>query len=198
MQPIYPPSNDPNHQIQYQPNQTSQIISTTPTTPTTVNAPANQGEIVPILNSPGLSTLDTQTYFQQYRNLLMGFKGNVDCRLIPSRKAGDTYVLTKAGAEKICQFFGLNYTLVYHQSSVFDYTNNFFYYAYECRMSRGGIFLGNAYGNCNNHETKYAKTYAPNILHTIDRMAQKRALVGATCFVTGGSRFFGQKLSDLV
>ena len=67
---------------------------------------------VPLLAHIGRQLQSIQpTYFQQYQNLLAGFKGNIDCRLIPSRK-GDTFTLTKAGAEKICRFFGLNYNLV--------------------------------------------------------------------------------------
>ena len=157
------------HPHQSQPNQPTQIDT---------NQLGIKRQSIPILNAPELS--------------------KIDCRVIPSRKGGDTFTLTKAGAEKICLFLGLNYSLIYHPSSILDYANNFYYYAYECQISRGGIFLGNSFGSCNNQENKYVKSHAPDILHTISRMAQKRALIGAVILVTGGSRYFGQKLSDLV
>ncbi len=174
---------------QSQPNQPTQ---------TDTNQLGIKKQSIPILNAPELSKMDTEEYFRQYKAFLSQFQGNVDCRVIPSRKGGDTFTLTKAGAEKICLFLGLNYSLIYHPSSIIDYANNFYYYAYECQISRGRIFLGNSFGSCNNRENKYVKSHAPDILHTISRMAQKRALIGAVIFVSGGSRYFGQKLSDLV
>ena len=151
---------------------------------------------VPLLTHLGATTIDTEIYFQQYRNLLTGFKSNIDCRLIPSRK-GDTFTLTKAGAEKICRFFGLNYSLIPLAQTRLDFEQNVFYYAYECQLSYSNVFVGNGFGNCNNRESKYVKAYSPDILNTIDKMAQKRALISAVLFTTGGSRFFGQKVADL-
>lgn len=166
--------------------------------------PANQSQLsvpqqsqnVPLLAHLGATTVDTANYFQQYQNLLAGFQGNIDCRLIPSRK-GDTFTLTKAGAEKICRFFGLNYNLIPLTQTKLDFEQNTFYYAYECQLSYANVVVGNGFGNCNNQESKYVKAYSPDILNTIDKMAQKRALVSAVLFTTGGSRFFGQKVADL-
>ncbi|WP_026102555.1 hypothetical protein [Pleurocapsa sp. PCC 7319] len=64
-------------------------------------------------------------------------------------------------------------------------------------LSYANVIVGNGFGNCNNRESKYVKAYSPDILNTIDKMAQKRALVSAVLFTTGGSRFFGQKVADL-
>lgn len=155
-----------------------------------------QNQNVPLLAHLGTTIVDTETYFQQYRNLLAGFKGNIDCRLIPSRK-GDTFSLTKAGAEKICRFFGLNYNLISLAQTKLDFDQNVFYYAYECQLSYSNVIVGNGFGNCNNRESKYVKAYSPDILNTIDKMAQKRALISAVLFTTGGSRFFGQKVGHL-
>ena len=165
--------------------------------PSQTQNPQQQEQIVPLLQTTGLTTVDTQAYFQQYQNLLSQFQGNIDCRIIPSKKGGDTFVLTKAGAEKICRFFGLNYNLFLQPSTLLDFTNNIFYYAYECQLSYQGRNVGNGFGNCNNRESKYAKAYSPDILNTLDKMAQKRALISAVLFTTGGSRFFGQKVADL-
>ena len=159
-----------------------------------------QSQIVPLLKQPaqmGLATVDTQTYFHAYQSLLAQFKGNVDCRVIPSKKNGDTFTLTKAGAERICRFFGLNYQLFVLPCTKLDFANNIFYYAHECQLSYQEKVVGNGFGNCNNRETKYNKSYSPDILNTLDKMSQKRAFIGAVLFTTGGSRFFGQKVEDL-
>ena len=158
-----------------------------------------QSKIVPLLQQQaqmGLATVDTQTYFHAYQSLLAQFKGNIDCRVIPSKKNGDTFTLTKAGAERICRFFGLNYQLYVLPSTKLDFANNIFYYAHECQLSYQEKVMGNGYGNCNNRETKYNKSYSPDILNTLDKMS-KRAFISAVLFTTGGSRFFGQKVEDL-
>ena len=160
-----------------------------------VNA-SQSNQNVPLLTNLGVNTANTEVFFQQYRNFLASFEGNIDCRIIPSKK-GSSLVLTKAGAEKICRFFGLNYSLIQLPQTQLDFVNNVFYYAYECRLSHSGMFVGNGFGNCNNRESKYIKVYGPDVLNTLDKMAQKRALISAVLFTTGGSRFFGPKLSDL-
>ncbi|MEN9566375.1 MAG: hypothetical protein RLZZ69_1571 [Cyanobacteriota bacterium] len=152
-----------------------------------------RGETVPLLVSQGLTTVDTNQYFQQYQALLAGFQPNVDFRIIPSKKSKQSVALTKAGAERLCCFFGLNYRLVPEPPHL-DFTNNIFYYSYQCELYLAGNLVGNGYGNCNNRESKYASLYSPDILNTLDKMAQKRAFIGAVLFTTGGSRFFGQKV----
>ena len=181
-----------------QPNDRQQYLNNSQSIPATTTGQliSQPSQNVPLLAHLGATTVDTETYFQQYRNLLAGFKGNIDCRLIPSRK-GDTFILTKAGAEKICRFFGLNYSLIPLAQTKLDFEQNTFYYAYECQLSYVNVVVGNGFGNCNNRESKYVKAYSPDILNTIDKMAQKRALVSAVLFTTGGSRFFGQKVGDL-
>jgi hypothetical protein len=142
------------------------------------------------LISQGLIKVDIQTYFQQYENLLAGFQSNIDLRLIPSKK-GNSVLLTKAGAEKICRFLGLNYRLISEQPYL-DFNNNIFHYSYECQLYSNENLIGNGYGNCNNRESKYKNAYSPDILNTIDKMAQKRAFIQAVLLSTGGSRYFRQ------
>ena len=173
------------------PNNNQFVPTTTPGQPITL-----QSHNVPLLAHLGITTADIEAYFQQYQNLLAEFKANIDCRLIPSRK-GDTFTLTKAGAEKICRFFNLNYSLIPLAQTKLDFEQNTFYYAYECQLSHSNVVVGNGFGNCNSKESKYVKAYSPDILNTIDKMAQKRALISAVLFTTGGSRFFGQKVGDL-
>ena len=144
---------------------------------------------VPPIVSQGLVVQDIQTYFQQYENLLAGFVPNVDLRVIPSKKGGNSIMLTKAGAEKICRFLGLSHTLIPRQHHI-DFANNTFLFQYECQLFLHNSLVGNGFGNCNNLETKYKDSYSPDILNTIDKMAQKRAFIQAVLFTTGGSRFF--------
>ena len=70
-------------------------------TPIDTNQLGIQRQNIPILNAPELSKMDTEEYFRQYKALLSQFQGNVDCRVIPSRKGGDTFTLTKAGRDAI-------------------------------------------------------------------------------------------------
>lgn len=157
-----------------------------------------QAQEIPLLQQIQVgNVIDVETYFQQYQSLISQFKANIDCRMIPSKKYGDTFTLTKAGAEKICHFFKLDYQLFAMPSTKLDFVNNIFYYAHECKLSYQGIMVGNGFGNCNNFETKYKKTYSPDILNTLDKMSQKRAFISSVLLTTGGSRFFGQKMSDL-
>ncbi|MEL6439169.1 MAG: hypothetical protein AAFQ80_07965 [Cyanobacteria bacterium J06621_8] len=153
---------------------------------------------VPLLSNLSINS-NIEGYFQHYQNFLSGFKGNVDCRVIPSKKGGSSLTLTKAGAEKICQFFSLNYGLFLLPQTQIDFQQGIFYYAYECRLFHSGIVVGNGFGSCNSFESKYnsSKVYLPDVVNTIDKMAQKRAFISAVLFTTGGSRFFGPKLDDL-
>lgn len=67
--------------------------------------------------------------------------------------------LMKAGAEKLCTFFGLvaEFALV---ESIEDWSGRLhgeplFYYRYKCKLSRQGRLLGEGEGSCNSWESKY-------------------------------------------
>ena len=50
-------------------------------------------------------------------------------------------------------------------------------------LSYANVIVGNGFGNCNNQESKYVKAYSPDILNTIDKMAQKRAFWSVRCYL---------------
>lgn len=169
-----------------------QTISNNPIQPVPIQPEETNG----IVRAKDLNNLEH--YHQQLQGLFSTFRPNIHFRIIPSRRGGDTSVLTKAGAERICLFLGLTQAFIPQtNTTIIDYQNGFFCFSYECKLFKDGVFIGNGFGNCNNKEEKYVKQVGFDIINTIDRMAQKRALVAATLFCTGASTYFGQKLRDL-
>ena len=69
-------------------------------------------------------------------------------------------VLLKPGAEKLCNFFGLEpeFTPIFEEA---DWTGEhhggqpFYYIRYRCRLMRNGQVLGVGEGSCNSWESKY-------------------------------------------
>jgi hypothetical protein len=68
--------------------------------------------------------------------------------------------LLKAGAEKLCTFFGL-VPEFFITEQVEDWTGSkyngepFFYYRYKCKLSKSGRLIGEGEGSCNTWESKY-------------------------------------------
>lgn len=171
---------------------------------------------------------------------------------------GDKKVLLKAGAEKLCSFFGLSpeFILVDHAedwSGAEHKGEAFFYYLYRCRLTRNGRIVGEGDGSCNSWESRYRwrkkertcpscgaeaiirgkKEYGggylcftkkggcnakfkdgdpaieqqetgrvPNpdiadVVNTIQKMSQKRALVAAVLIGVNASDYFTQDIEDL-
>ena len=196
----------------------------------------------------------------QRRQMLVDFTRkimveNQDYGVIPG--TGSKPALLKAGAEKLCSFFGLEPRYV-EVSEEADWTGErhggelFYYVRYRAEVSRGGRTLGVGEGSCNSWESKYrwrqgarkcpkcgkesiiagkeeygggwlcwqkkggcgAKFAAndeaivgqqvgriPNpdvadVINTIQKMAQKRALVAAVLIGTGASEFYTQDIED--
>lgn len=121
--------------------------------------------------------------------------------------AGDKPTLLKPGAEKLASLFGL--------SPVFDVADRemdwtgadhdgeaFFYLQYRCTLYRGDAQVGQGMGSCNSWEKKYrfrggVKNPNPaDLVNTIDKMAQKRALVAAVLIAVNASEFFTQDIED--
>jgi len=166
-------------------------------------------------------------------------------------------VLLKAGAEKLCYFFGLEPSFEQGAEDA-DWTGErhggepFFYIRYRCQLRRGERVVGAGEGSCNSWEVKYrwrqGKRVCPKCgqeaiiagreeygggwlcwkkqggcgagfkdddpaikgqsigrvpnpdvfdqVNTIQKMAQKRALVQAVLIGTGASEFYTQDLED--
>jgi hypothetical protein len=122
---------------------------------------------------------------------------------------GSKPTLLKPGAEKLSSLFALwpDFEPI---ESVEDWTGNnhneepFFSYRYKCTMRRieDNRPVGAGIGSCNSWEKKYRfvrgnkRNNPQDIVNTIDKMAQKRALVAAVLIAVNASEFFTQDLED--
>lgn len=120
--------------------------------------------------------------------------------------------LLKPGAEKLMKLFGLGarFKLI---DKEFDRYENFALFSYECEVYhlKTGIVLATCEGTANSHEKKYKNRsikqngvvvdYEPtpicDILNTLKKMAQKRALVGAVIIATAASDYFTQDEDEI-
>ena len=84
-------------------------------------------------------------------------RSNVDYGTIPGSSKD---ALLKPGAEKFCNFYGLNPVFV-DVEIVEDWTGQdhngepFFYYRQRCEVFKDGVLVGSADGSCNSWEKKY-------------------------------------------
>lgn len=112
--------------------------------------------------------------------------------------------LFKAGAEKVCDALQVypDYELV---RTVEDWQTPLFNYAYRCRLRHRGtdIVVATGIGSCNSMEKKYRYRKDGTVnedicsqVNTLDKMAQKRAMIQATLNF-GFSQYFTQDLEDL-
>lgn len=118
-----------------------------------------------------------------------------DYAIIPGTKK---YSLLKPGAEKLLILFnlGFKFTII---NQVIDLMIGEVSFLIECKVFRknDGIVIGEYMGFCSNKEKKYEKSAPSDIVNTILKMCQKRALVGATIAATGASDYFTQDLEDM-
>lgn len=140
--------------------------------------------------------------------------GEGDYGVIPGTKKKS---LLKPGAEKLLRLFGLGARNRLADKE-FDRAANFAMYTYRCEVYhlRTNVVIAECEGSVNSQEVKYRertvwrKKKLPNgkevsesvkedtpvcdILNTIMKMAQKRALIGATILATSASDFFTQDM----
>lgn len=129
---------------------------------------------------------------------------------------GSRPTLLKPGAEKLATLFRLRPVLARIQSEE-DWTGErhsgepFFLYVYRCTLMRDGEVYAEALGSCNSWETKYRYRWVMengrrkrvkneniyDVVNTVDKIAQKRAFVGAVLLACGASDYFTQDLEDL-
>lgn len=108
--------------------------------------------------------------------------------------------LLKPGAERLLQFFGLGHR-VECAHKIEDWDNGFFYYVYRATIIKQypthTIVVAECEGSANSKEKRYRNQDVFSIVNTLQKMAIKRALVGATLQATGTSGFFTQDLDDM-
>ena len=140
-------------------------------------------------------------------------KKDQDYGVIPG--TGKKPTLYKTGAEKLLKFF--NYTprfQLIEKITDWDLEKPFFYFNYRCTIHDRftGKIIAEANGSCNSREKKFGYKsqydsrkppepqpayYTFSIVNTLEKMAQKRAFVGATLIATCASMFFTQDLEDM-
>lgn len=132
-----------------------------------------------------------------------------DYGIVPGTKKK---ALLKPGAEKLLKLFGLGARFRITDKE-FDRYENFAMFTYECEVYhlKTGIVLANCEGTANSQEVKYkerskyvqgvfaGKEVTPicDILNTLKKMAQKRALVGAVIIATAASDYFTQDEEEI-
>lgn len=107
--------------------------------------------------------------------------------------------LFKPGAEKLANIFQLGSRIVDVQKEVSFEAPPFAMFTYTIEMFHlpSGKIIAQCQGSCNSEEKKYKKVGIGDLLNTLQKMAQKRAYVGAVVIATGASDFFTQDLEDL-
>ena len=130
-------------------------------------------------------------------------KDGIDYGTIPRTKKPTLY---KAGAEKLCQLFNLRpeFSLI---KSIEDWTGEqhglkepLFHYSYRCVLyypKINGHPVGEGTGSCNSLESKYrGSNWRFDLVNTLAKMAQKRAMVSAVLVTVGASEYFTCDIED--
>ena len=106
--------------------------------------------------------------------------------------------LLKPGAEKLLLLFKLGFRFEIIDRQI-DFAENVVSFLVKCIIfhKESKEDLGEYVGYCTNHEKKYIHMKAPDAVNTVLKMAEKRALVGATISVTGASDYFSQDLEGI-
>jgi hypothetical protein len=126
--------------------------------------------------------------------------------------------LWKPGAEILCQGFrlapefvttstqDLNHTMKWEKwdydkrTKVDGLTKGYFEYDTQCTLIHiptAEVWAKAVSGSCNNFEAKYRSLNPYDIKNTLEKMAEKRALVAAVLIGVGASDIFTQDLEDL-
>lgn len=106
--------------------------------------------------------------------------------------------LLKPGAEKLANIFKLGSRIV-DKTEVVDHDKNFIMCTYRIEIFHipTGLAISQCEGSANSKEKKYKNREPFDMINTFQKMAQKRAYVGAVIIATGASDFFTQDLDDM-
>lgn len=162
----------------------------------------NDLEVIPN-NDLSVRLTDTAIQaMQQQREQLKAFVKSqltekVDYGTIPGTPKPTLY---KPGAEKLMNIFQLGSRIVGQPIVVMDRSEvgfAMFTYTVEIFHIPTGRAIAQCQGSANSDEKKYKKVAIGDLLNTLQKMAQKRAVVGAVISAVGASDFFTQDLEDL-
>lgn len=77
-----------------------------------------------------------------------------------------------------------------------DRNKDYIEFIYRVELFQNGVSVGICEGSCNNYERRYESLSPFAVMNTIQKMAQKRAYVGAVISATRSSNLFTQDLED--
>lgn len=109
--------------------------------------------------------------------------------------------LLKAGAEFLREAYGFEvrsqcvdkkFIPAHETEAKKDYIE----FTYRVELLQNGLAVGICEGSCNNYERRYQSLNPFAVMNTIQKMAQKRAYVGAVISATRSSNIFTQDLED--
>jgi len=124
-------------------------------------------------------------------------KKGIDYDVIPGTPKP---TLLKPGAERLLQAFGLGHRMECVDQKE-DWENGFFYYRFKCTIVKTypdyEIVVAECEGSANSKESRYKNHDVYSLVNTLQKMAQKRALVGAALQATGTSGRFTQDVEDM-
>lgn len=136
---------------------------------------------------------------QQQRDRLKEFiknqlKEDTDWGIIPGTTKPSLY---KPGAEKLAKLFNLGASIV-DKSREISFEKKVGYYSYTIEITHlaTGSVIAQCEGSANSLEKKYKHRELGDVLNTLQKMAQKRAYVGAIIQAVGASDFYTQDLED--
>lgn len=120
---------------------------------------------------------------------------NVDYGVVPGTPKASLF---KPGAEKLAKLFQLGSRIITKDREI-DRQSGFAMFSYTLEVFHlpTGHAIAQCEGSANSDEKKYKSRPAPDLLNTLQKMAQKRAYVGAIIIATGASDFFTQDLEDV-
>jgi hypothetical protein len=104
--------------------------------------------------------------------------------------------LLKAGAEFLREAYGFEVKSQCVERKYIERDKDYIEYTYRVELFQNGISVGVCEGSCNNYERRYEKLSPFAVMNTIQKMAQKRAYVGAVISATRSSNIFTQDLED--
>jgi len=153
--------------------------------------------------------VDTLTQVKEAVTKVMREGIDNDFAVIPGTKKKS---LLKPGAEKLMRLFGLGVRFVVLEN-IFEREENFAMYSYaaEVYQLKSGTVIAQCEGTANSQEKKYKerRVYVngtnagtepipvTDIVNTLKKMAQKRAMVGAVIIAVGASDYFSQDEDEI-
>ena len=140
------------------------------------------------------------TQMREQRELLNSFikyelLKNIDYGTIQGTSKPTLY---KPGAEKLRKLFGMGSKIIESKQEI-DMANEWAWFTYRISIFdlRTGIQIADCEGSSNSKEKKNLNRAIPDLINTMQKMAQKRAFVGAIIQATGASDFFTHDIEDM-